>query len=913
MLTTSAGVSYREVNFNLFSGEDLEVGAAVDGPDTAPTAGRPSLTPPISDSFAKKVLEGPEAGDQKLGTLMGVFVPCLQNILGVILFIRLSWIVGQAGVGQGLAVVGMCCACTFMTSLSLSALATNGEIQGGGPYFLIGHSLGPQVGVSVGLCFYLGTSVAAAMYILGAVETILHSIKGMRIYTPRDAFAPSVEDYQIYGTIITVLVGLIVASGMQRLSKIAPLFLAPVLVSVVCIWLGIWTSSEDSSGVTGFKGTTLGDNMGSVYFNTNQHGLPSVNGGFSWSFAGMVALFFPSVTGIMAGSNRSACLKDAQDSIPKGTLGAQLTTTTIYMLSVVFFGGVATRDLLLRERLLAASISWPVAEVVYLGITLSTLGAALQSMSGAPRLLQAIANDRILPFLNFLACPEEEDPTRCLIVTICITIGCCLGGNLDVITPIITMFFLICYLGVNGSCALLANLNLPSWRPRFRFYHWGLSLLGAVFCLVIMFLISWLFTVVAFGVAAVIYYYVSTQATADWGDGLKSVRIRVAISSLLSLGGDAIHAKNWYPAPLVIAKPWGLLEEDTLCHPMLIQVATYFQPNKKAAAAMSMVAGVVTGTYQAKAVATDQYWEDLRAHVESVGFHGFTEVLCSNNFIAGFNTLLQIGGLGNLRPNIVIMRYPEEWNTRTIPPQLTTMVRATHISGKAMCILRNLDTYADINEVLSGTIDLYWLTQDGGLMLLLGEMLKKHAHFRRCKVRVFIVASSSQGTLTDIEASVKSYLYQLRMKNVELIVIDSEEIINDPDMRQDVDRRMEGAKELMEQFKYAGASPETASETGSAVGSDISERHQNFEETLYDEKLYPNDKLERFYLQNITLNCAIRKQSKNADLVLCTLPPPPGRGHPAHLYMHYLDLLLEGVPRSMLVRGYRRNVMTIYQ
>ena len=824
----------------------------------------------------------------------------------MILFIRLSWIVGQAGVGQALAVVGMCCACTFMTSLSLSALATNGEIKGGGPYFLIGHSLGPQVGVSVGLCFYLGTSVAAAMYILGAVETILHSIKDMRIYTPRDALAPSVEDYQIYGTIITLLVGLIVASGMQRLSKIAPFFLAPVLVSVLCIWIGTWTSSADSSGVTGLTGSTLGDNMGSVYLNTN--GAPEAGGNFAWSFAKMVALFFPSVTGIMAGSNRSACLKDAQDSIPKGTLGAQLTTSTIYMLSVVFFGGVATRELLLRERLLAAGISWPVAEVVYLGITLSTLGAALQSMSGAPRLLQAIANDRILPFLNFLACPEEEDPTRCLIVTVFITMGCCLGGNLDVITPIITMFFLICYLGVNGSCALLANLNLPSWRPRFRFYHWALSLLGAVFCLVIMFLISWLFTVVAFGVAAIVYYYVSSQPTADWGDGLKSVRIRVAISSLLSLGAGSIHPKNWYPAPLVITKPWGLLHEDTLCHPMLVQVCTYFQPRGRYAAAMSMVATVITGAFKDKAAATDQHWSDLRDHVEAEGFHGFTEVLCSSNFIYGFNTLLQIGGLGSLRPNIVLMRYPEEWGSRAIPPQLTTMIRNTHASGKAMCLLKDLDSYADISEVLSGTIDLYWITKDGGLMLLLGEMFKKHPHFHRCKLRVFVVSSAKKGSLADIEAAVKSYLYQLRMKNIQIFVMDSENTSNGIG-QEDMKARLKQAKMKMEDHKYAGAAPDHVSETG----SDVSERHQHFEETLYDEKLFPTSKIEDFYMQNISLNSYIRKESKDADLTLVSLPPPPGRGHPAHLYMQYLELLLEGVPRAMLVRGYRRDVMTIYQ
>ena len=152
----------------------------------------------------------------------------------------------------------------------------------------------------------------------------------------------------------------------------------------------------------------------------------------------MIALFFPSVTGIMAGSNRSACLKDAQDSIPKGTLGAQLTTTTIYMLSVVFFGGVASRDILLRERLLAAEISWPVAELVYLGITLSMLGAALQSMSGAPRLLQAIANDNLMPALKFFQ--GSGEPRRPLIATFMISFGCIMLGNINAVAPLITMF-----------------------------------------------------------------------------------------------------------------------------------------------------------------------------------------------------------------------------------------------------------------------------------------------------------------------------------------------------------------------------------------------------------------------------------------------------------------------------------------
>ena len=903
------GTSYRQVNFDLFSGGGEDPGDLEDG-------GSQGQRKTSSDGASEpwKLQGSSGGGGMKLGTLMGVFVPCLQNILGVILFIRLSWIVGQAGVGQTLLVVGMCCLCTFLTSLSFSAIATNGEIKGGGPYFLIGHSLGPEVGVSVGICFYLGTSVAAAMYILGAVETILHSLRDLRIYTAQDAVAPSVEDYQIYGTVITLLVALIVSSGMQRLSKIAPVFLAPVLVSVLCIWIGVWTSSpKDGPGITGLKGSTIDDNFGSVYVPTDQHGQPTAGGSFTWGFAQMIALFFPSVTGIMAGSNRSACLKDAQDSIPKGTLGAQLTTTTIYLLSVVFFGGVATRDLLLRERLLAAEISWPVAELVYLGITLSTLGAALQSMSGAPRLLQAIANDRILPFLNFLACPEEQDPFRCVVVTALITTGCCLGGNLDVITPIITMFFLICYLGVNASCALLSHMNMPSWRPRFRYYHWSLSLVGAIFCLAIMLIISWVFTVVSFGVAALVYAYVSSQPTVDWGDGMKSMRIRIAISSMLSLGGESIHPKNWYPAPLVITKPWGLLDDSSICHPKLVQIATYFQPRGRHAAAMAMLATVLSGEYKDKAQAADNWWKQLYLHAKEQGFHGFVEVLCARHYSTGFQNLLQVGGLGNLRPNIVIMRYPELWNTRSIPPQMATMIRATYTSGKAMCLIKDLDTFPDISERCRGTIDLYWITKDGGLMLLLGEMFKKHPHFSLCKLRVFVIASKKED-MKSMEESVKSYLYQLRMKNATVQILDTENADvcdNCGSRRVDIFDRLKEAQKKVEHLKYAGAAPDiTANESSSDVGSD---RVMDNDETLYDEKKYPDSKIEEFLLQNLKLNAVIKTHSRKADLTLVSLPPPPGMGHPSHLYMQYLELLLDGLQRCMLVRGYKRDVVTIYQ
>ncbi|KAF9593223.1 hypothetical protein IFM89_020718 [Coptis chinensis] len=189
----------------------------------------------------------------------------------------------------------------------------------------------------------------------------------------------------------------------------------------------------------------------------------------------------------------------------------------------------------------------------------------------APRLLAAIANDDILPVLNYFKVADGSEPYIATPFTAFICIGCVVLGNLDLISPTITMFFLQCYAGVNLSSFLL---DAPSWRPRWRFHHWSFSLLGASLCIVIMFLISWSFTVVSLALVSLIYYYVSLKGKAgDWGDGFKSAYFRLALLSLRSLGANQVHPKNWYPIPLIFCRPWGKLPENVPCHPKLADFA----------------------------------------------------------------------------------------------------------------------------------------------------------------------------------------------------------------------------------------------------------------------------------------------------------------------------------------------------
>lgn len=992
--------------------------------------------------------------EAKLGTVIGVFVPCLQNILGVILFIRLSWIVGQAGVLSSLGIVGMCCACTFLTSLSLSAIATNGHIKGGGPYYLIGRALGPEMGVSVGICFYLGTAVAGAMYILGAVETILDIAPQLNIMTEQGATAISKSDYRIYGFLLLLFVVSIVLAGMKHLSRLAPAFLAPVLLSIFFILVGIWSSNErnlSNEGISGISISNLRDNWSPEYFSTDANGFPSHSSKFKdgsstvpWNFQTLLALFFPSVTGIMAGSNRSASLQNAQKSIPKGTLAAQLTTTTLYLSFVLFYGACAARNTLLDERLLSARISWPASEIVSIGIILSTVGAALQSLTGAPRLLQAIANDRILPCLNFLATKRDDDePRLCLFVTFLVTGSAISAGQLDIITPIITMFFLLCYAGVNSSCALLGMMQAPNWRPRWRYYHWFLSVVGLTLCFAIMCLISLIFTGVAVVLVIIIYYSVASRpdkGSKDWGDGLRSLRFNYAVNAMLGLDrmGNRVvtkewgspvnvHPMNWYPNPLILCRPWGLLKEELPCHPKLIEFAKFLKPPKQRVSlgsqGFTMIVSILEGEYSKRYSTAIAAQKKLWHHVhEESKFRGFCEVIVANSVMEGFRNLIQSGGLGGLRPNMLVIRYPEKWRQldkamddpgesiageddqyysnsnkegtqkTSIAEQFQSIVSDAHLAGKAIVIIKGLDNLpsqdggADTSAVDRGettssyttngtgasdadiqikidqpgvneekprrllpekdTIDTYWIVNDGGLMLLVSTLIRKHKVWRNCHLRVICLATDEQN-FELLRKELEDLLYELRV-GAEVVVLNinkeyekcdkaQHQLIMEKSLKAEADAVRMGKLKLspgkqaalshLQALAENSASSSTTGKLQTAKSEDL-RKNKSIKSTRAESndiehsvsgivqipKIEAHNKkhYEDFVMLSLKLNFAIRKHSKKAKLVMLSLPPPPPPPHSPYHYMQYIDLMVEGIPRILLVRGYKQDVITVF-
>ncbi|KAG4381657.1 hypothetical protein GLYMA_15G193400v4 [Glycine max] len=801
----------------------------------------------------------PKPAAPKLGTLMGVFIPCIQSILGIIYYIRFSWIVGMAGIGETLLLVSLCGTCTFLTSISLSAIATNGAMKGGGPYYLIGRALGPEVGVSIGLCFFLGNAVAGALYVLGAVETFLKAVPSAGIFREtvtqvngtaiaQPIESPSSHDLQIYGIVLTILLCFIVFGGVKMINRVAPAFLIPVLFSVVCIFLGIFLAGKDhpSEGITGLSSETFKENWSADYQKTNDAGIPETDGSVTWNFNSLVGLFFPAVTGIMAGSNRSSSLRDTQQSIPVGTLAATLTTTSLYLVSLMLFGAVATREKLLTDRLLTATIAWPFPSLIKIGIILSTMGAALQSLTGAPRLLAAIANDDILPILNYFKVGDGGEPHVATFFTAFLCIGCVVIGNLDLITPTVTMFFLLCYTGVNLSCFLLDLLDAPSWRPRWKFHHWSLSLVGALLCI-----------------------------------------------------ASQVHPKNWYPIPLVFCRPWGKLPENVPCHPKLADFANCM---KKKGRGMSIFVSILDGDYHECAEDAKTACKQLSTYIDYKNCEGVAEIVVAPNMSEGFRGIIQTMGLGNLKPNIVVMRYPEIWrreNLIEIPATFVGIINDCIVANKAVVIVKGLDEWPNEYQRQYGTIDLYWIVRDGGLMLLLSQLLLTKESFENCKIQVFCIAEEDADA-EGLKADVKKFLYDLRMQAEVFVITMKWDAQMDGGGSPAQDESMDAFTSAQQRIDdYLTQMKATAKREGTPLMAD-------------GKPVVVNEKqVEKFLYTTLKLNSTILRYSRMAAVVLVSLPPPPV-SHPAYFYMEYMDLLLEKIPRILIVRGYRRDVVTLF-
>jgi potassium/chloride transporter 4/5/6 len=418
----------------------------------------------------------------------------------------------------------------------------------------------------------------------------------------------------------------------------------------------------------------------------------------------------------------------------------------------------------------------------------------------------------------------------------------------------------------------------------------------------IMFLISWAFTIVSLALVSLIYWYVSIKGKGgDWGDGFKSAYFQLALRSLRSLGDTPVHAKNWYPIPLIFCKPWGILPNDVPCHPKLADFANCM---KKKGRGMSIFASIVEGDYKEKTEESQKASRLLSTYIDYKKCEGVAEVLVASNMAYGFQLMVQTMGLGNLKPNIVCMRYPEIWREERysyVAKRFVSIIDDCSTANKAVVIVKGLDEWPGEFQKQYGTIDLYWIVRDGGLMLLLSQLLRAKDSYENCKIQVFCIADED-AEADELKTDVRKFLYDLRME-AEVIIVTMKSWDVHRENRQ-ASSEMTGREDAMETFSKAR---KRIMQHAAGIRKTASSSNQS--ET--EESVFDDQQVNKFLLTCLKLNSIILRYSGAAAVVLVSLPPPPPR-HPSFCYLEYIDLLVESIPRLLMVRGYRRDVVTIF-
>uniref|UniRef100_A0A0K0FA40 Solute carrier family 12 member 1 (inferred by orthology to a human protein) n=1 Tax=Strongyloides venezuelensis TaxID=75913 RepID=A0A0K0FA40_STRVS len=646
----------------------------------------------------------PIVGRKKFGWIEGVYFRCLLNIFGVMLYLRVSWVAGQAGIILGCAVVLLASLVTTITALSTCAICTNGDVKGGGAYFLISRSLGPEFGGSIGVIFSFANAVSAAMYIVGFAETVRDLFKSFG-YAIIDG---EMNDVRVIGLITCVILICIVFIGTGFESKMQMGLLVILTLSIINYFVGIFippTEDKFMKGLTGLSYTTMMTNLMPSFRHEN--------------FFSVFSVYFPAATGIMAGANISGDLADPQKAIPLGTLMAIFTTTIIYLLTVIVTGSTCLRDvdgvsLPILETNSTNSITYYVEQkciqnetceyglmnnfqimemssvwgpLITAGIFAATLSSALASLVSAPKVFQAVCKDRLFPYINVFGkgSGKDDEPRKAYLLGFVICMVMILIGELNAIAPIISNFFLASYALINYACFDNSIADSPGFRPSFRYYNKWVSLVGAALCIMVMFIISWSTALATFACFLALYLYLLyRKPDVNWGSSGQAHSYRNALKGMQKLNETAEHVKNYRPQILILcgsptARPSLVDFANSICKGSSLMVCgniILHTPNNFMLSNLNLLNTRLSDWLK-------------RRHIRA-----FVSCYVSKSFLQGAESLIQTSGLGKLRPDVLLMGFKSNWkncdiNNLTEINDYFKVIQCAFDTNMGVCILRN--------------------------------------------------------------------------------------------------------------------------------------------------------------------------------------------------------------------------------
>ncbi len=674
-----------------------------------------------------------------LGTFSGVFTPSVLTILGIILFLRLGYVVGNAGLGRALVILVLANSISVLTSISLSAIATNIKVKGGGDYYLISRTLGPEFGGALGIVLFLAQSVSIGFYCIGFGEVLAQMLP--------------LSNFGLYGPQL-------VAGGA-------------VIFLFIFAWLGADWATRFQYVVMGILTAALisffwGGIMNWDATNLAQNWRGPLDGPGFWI---LFAIFFPAVTGFTQGISMSGDLKDAGKSLPLGTFLAVGISIVVYFLSAVIFSASLPQSVL-RGDYTAMKVVATFGFLVTAGVIAATLSSAMASFLGAPRILQSLASDRIFPFLLPFAKGEgaTNNPRRGVLLAGAIAIVTIGIGNLNVIAPIVSMFFLISYGLLNYATYYETRAASPFFRPRFKWYDGRLSLLGGVSCLGVMLAIDISAGLISVAVLFSIYQYLRrTAGPARWADGSRSYHLQRVRDHLLAAAAAPEHPRDWRPQLL-------LFSDRPERRAPLLTLAAWITGNTGLITVVQIIE-----EHGAKAIKLQKETENaLEKETAAYELGVFPLVVTASNFEIGIDMLVQAAGIGPLKTNTILFGWLFNETSRKPHIRKTLYDRRLKRIFKQGRNIIVLDAKEDRWEEMllvpetERRIDVWWWDDaTGRLMLLLAHLITHSKDWDDARIRV-LSAEKKTDVVGPVE-NLKTFLDDVRIdaEPVELETVDA--------------------------------------------------------------------------------------------------------------------------------------------
>lgn len=699
----------------------------------------------------------------------------LLNIVGAVLFLRLSWAVGQSGFWGVVLMLTLGTVQTTLTALSMSALISNGMMRGGGGYYIISRAVGPELGGAIGVCFYFCYSFGCGFYLVSFTESFVEAVFPHNDWSYYGIHALTAS----IGLWTCILIGLIGAHCFTKVN--VPLF----IVQFGCIAWGfvsiLATPDPCKSGLTPAPGFACGDllctNSSATYVCGQFHGwkwdnfvnnawasFTSVNcDHLQCSWLVVYSVVFTAVTGIFEGANLSGDLRDPNRHIWRGTLIAIWGAYLTYMLCIIGFAGGFDRATLQQNYYVFQQTSFGSPWIVIVGVWVACYTSGLGGLMGGSRILQALARDNLFPGLWVFGrgFGSGDEPRLAILLTGAIAQLAILIGDVNTIAPIITTFFCLAYSLVNMSLLLVYLSGTPNFRPRFKYWHWSTALLGFALNFGVMWALSWLYSLVAcvIFVALVLwlsYGYVPNK-NIEWGDARTALIFHQIRKFLLKLNlVQQRSGKLWRPSVLFF------LHDQT--RQSLLQVCNYLKRG-----GVYVVGDVLVSSDPFEAAAVKQLarlqqgWDHC---VMDAKIKAFSSAVVAPSARHGYHALATTAGLGALSPNTVVLPWPWTLTACASAEEYVNVMRDVVLLGKNLAICCNVGPDYEATQHLEPKWDRYldvfiyphvklgsWKEfADGslGLMTVAWSLVS-----RRVSIRLFKMLEASQSSSSEAIAEAR--------------------------------------------------------------------------------------------------------------------------------------------------------------